>query len=48
MIKKQVTFSNREWEELSKEAKEKDISFAEVVRRILDAYLDEKKSNEQK
>ena len=48
MIKKQVNFADRQYEILSAEAKNKGISFAEIIRRILDAYLDEKKSNEQK
>jgi len=35
----QVWFSDRQMERLKKESKEKDLSVAEIIRRILDSYL---------
>jgi hypothetical protein len=35
--------SHRQFEEFNKEAQEKSITFAELIRRTLDNYLDNKK-----
>lgn len=40
---KQMYFTNREIDNISKEAKKKDISFAEMIRRAVDYYLDNRK-----
>ena len=48
MIKKQIHFSERQYELFTTEAKKLGIPLAELLRRVFDAYLDEKKSNEQK
>jgi len=45
MIKKQMFFTDRELKLLQTEAKEKGLSFAELVRRILDQYLEKKYEN---
>ena len=39
---KQMYLTNKEIEDISKEAEEKDISFAEMLRRAIDFYLDSK------
>jgi len=40
---KQMYLTNKEIEEISREAKDKDISFAEMLRRAIDFYLDNKR-----
>lgn len=40
---KTMYYSIREVEAIAKEAKEKSISFSEMVRRILDDYIERKK-----
>jgi hypothetical protein len=40
---KTMYYSIKEVEAIAKEAKEKSISFSEMVRRILDAHIEKKK-----
>jgi len=42
MKKKLLHLTNRQWNELKKEAKALGISSSELIRRILDEYIDEK------
>jgi hypothetical protein len=47
-VRKNMYFSSEEVEVLSKMAKEKSITFSEIVRRILDNFIDiVKKENEK-
>ena len=43
MVKKLISFAESDAKELDKLAKEKGISLSELVRRILDRYLEEQK-----
>ena len=42
MKKKLLHLTNRQWNELKKESKELGISSSELIRRILDEYIDRK------
>lgn len=44
MVKKLISFSDKEKELIEQEAKEKELTFTEALRRIIDNYfLDKKK-----
>jgi hypothetical protein len=43
----QIYFTKQEKDFFKKEAKEKGISMAELIRRVLDNYIDKKQSNEK-
>lgn len=43
MIRTQICLTKKEKEQLQKEAKEMGISMADLIRRILDKYLETKK-----
>ncbi|MBD3260454.1 MAG: hypothetical protein GF334_02035 [Candidatus Altiarchaeales archaeon] len=47
MIKKLISFSDKEKEQIDQEAKEKELTFTEALRRIIDNYFQNKK-NENK
>jgi metal-responsive CopG/Arc/MetJ family transcriptional regulator len=48
MVKKLISFAENDVKELEKLAKEKGISLSELVRRILDRYLEERKTKKSK
>ena len=47
MIRKIISFSNKEAELLEKESNEQELTFTEIVRRIVDNYF-KNKENEDK
>jgi len=47
MIRKIISFSNKEVELLEKESNEKEITFTETVRRIVDKYFKDKQNEDK-
>ena len=48
MKRKNMCLPDRIIEAIDKEAKEKGVAFADIVRRVLDAYIDQKKDENNK
>ena len=45
MIRTQIYFTKKEYEFLLKDSKEKGLAMADIIRRIIDKYYDEKYGN---